>query len=150
MESKDMVVINRKIQDESVFCPIHPSQDICVYYHELPPDVNKGDINRGAKIFKTRCATCHVVEKNEGSNSYNGNKMGPNLHGLFGRKSGTVDGYNYSMAIKKKEILWNENTIFNYLDNPKKYIPGTKMIFSGIKNHKERTDLIAYLKQSTM
>ncbi|EEH05843.1 cytochrome c [Histoplasma capsulatum G186AR] len=102
-----------------------------------------GDSAKGANLFKTRCAQCHTLE--EGG----ANKIGPNLHGLFGRKSGQVEGYSYTDANKSKGVVWNEETLFAYLENPKKYIPGTKMAFGGLKKAKDRNDLITYLKQET-
>ncbi|KND94266.1 Cytochrome c, partial [Tolypocladium ophioglossoides CBS 100239] len=102
-----------------------------------------GDAKKGANLFKTRCAQCHTVEAG------GGNKIGPALHGLFGRKTGSVDGYAYTDANKQKGITWEEKTLFDYLENPKKYIPGTKMAFGGLKKEKDRNDLIAYLKSST-
>ncbi|CAG8445803.1 10175_t:CDS:2 [Rhizophagus irregularis] len=77
------------------------------------------------------------------------NKVGPNLHGLFGRKSGTVAGFSYTAANQNKGVIWKEDTLFDYLENPKKYIPGTKMAFAGFKKEKERNDVIAYLKDCT-
>ncbi|CAK7204396.1 iso-1-cytochrome c [Sporothrix eucalyptigena] len=103
----------------------------------------KGDSKKGAGLFKTRCAQCHTVEAD------GGNKVGPALHGLFGRKTGSVDGYAYTDANKQKGITWNDETLFAYLENPKKYIPGTKMAFGGLKKDKDRNDLITYLKEST-
>ncbi|KAI3805170.1 hypothetical protein L1987_27287 [Smallanthus sonchifolius] len=73
----------------------------------------------------------------------------PNLNGLFGRQSGTTAGYSYSAANKNMAVVWGENTLYDYLLNPKKYIPGTKMVFPGLKKPQDRADLIAYLKQST-
>ncbi len=96
-----------------------------------------GDAKKGASLFKTRCAQCHTVEKG------GANKIGPALHGLFGRKTGSVDGYAYTDANKQKGITWNDDTLFAYLENPKKYIPGTKMAFGGLKKDKDRKDLIA-------
>lgn len=76
-------------------------------------------------------------------------KVGPNLHGFFGRKTGQAAGFSYSDANKAKGITWNDDTLFEYLENPKKYIPGTKMVFAGLKKANERADLIAYLKSAT-
>ncbi|KAG6408712.1 hypothetical protein SASPL_131733 [Salvia splendens] len=74
---------------------------------------------------------------------------GPNLNGLFGRQSGTTPGYSYSAANKNMAVTWGENTLYDYLLNPKKYIPGTKMVFPGLKKPQERADLVAYLKEAT-
>ncbi|KAI3118766.1 hypothetical protein CBS147326_9904 [Penicillium roqueforti] len=102
-----------------------------------------GDSQMGTKLFQTHCAQYHTVEDS------GGHKVGPNLHRLFGRKTGQSDGYTYTDANKQADVIWNEQTLFKYLQNPKKFIPGTKMAFGGLKKGKERNNLITYLKEST-
>ncbi|SIO73777.1 cytochrome c [Babesia microti strain RI] len=108
------------------------------------PDVTvaPGDASKGAKIFKSKCAQCHTINKGGAA------KQGPNLFGFFGRKSGSTD-YGYSEANKNSGIVWTEKHLFQYLLNPREYIPGTKMVFAGIKKAKEREDLIEYLKNAS-
>ncbi len=98
------------------------------------------DVEKGANVFK-RCLACHAI--GQGAK----NKVGPQLNGLDGRKSGTAPDYNYSDANKNSGITWNETTFKEYIKDPRAKVPGTKMIFPGIKNENEVNDLWAYVKQ---
>jgi cytochrome c len=96
------------------------------------------DVAAGEQSFK-KCMACHAI--GEGAK----NKVGPQLNGIDGRHSGTAEGYNYSDANKNSGITWNEAVFKEYITDPRAKIPGTKMIFPGIKTEKERNDLWAYL-----
>ena len=98
------------------------------------------DVEKGAIVFK-KCAICHKI--GPGAK----NLVGPELNGLDDRKSGSVPGFSYSDANKNSGIIWNEQTFEDYIKDPKAKIPGTKMVFAGIKNEQEAKDLWAYLKQ---
>jgi cytochrome c len=76
-------------------------------------------------------------------------RAGPNLFGLIGRETGTAVGYDYSVANKTRGIVWNEARLDKYLLHPRGYIPGTKMVFQGVRNAQQRADLIQYLKETT-
>ncbi|WP_373086170.1 cytochrome c family protein [Sneathiella sp.] len=97
-----------------------------------------GDAEKGEKVFK-KCKVCHTVEKG------GANKTGPNLFGIVGRKSATVDGYHYSKAMEGMNIVWDDEKLDIYLTKPRAYVKGTKMSFPGLKKESQRQDLIAYL-----
>ena len=98
------------------------------------------DAASGEKIF-VQCKACHQIGENAK------NAVGPVLNGLFGRKSGTIEGYSYSPANKNSGITWDEATFREYIKDPKAKIPGTKMIYPGLKDEKRIDDLVAFLKQ---
>ena len=98
------------------------------------------DVAAGKSSFN-KCLACHAV--GEGAK----NKVGPVLNGLDGRKSGSVEGYSYSDANKNSGITWNKEQFLEYIRDPKAKIPGTKMIFAGIKKDSEAANLWAYLSQ---
>ena len=99
-----------------------------------------GDPVKGKAVF-ARCAVCHDL--NTGAN-----RIGPSLKGVIGRKAGTVAGYAYSPAMKKKAVTWNATTINAYLAAPSAYVPGNKMTMAPIANPQDRANLVAYLQQA--
>ena len=98
------------------------------------------DIDAGKTSFN-KCLACHAI--GEGAK----NKVGPALNGLDGRKSGTAEGYSYSEANKNSGITWSKDVFLEYIRDPKAKIPGTKMVFAGIKNDNEANNLWAFLVQ---
>jgi cytochrome c2 len=105
------------------------------------PGFAAGDPDKGKAQFAI-CKICHSLDAGK-------NLLGPSLHGLIGRTSGTVPGFNYSAAMKAKAVVWDDDTLDKYLTDPKAYVPGNKMTFAGVKKDDARADLIAYLKQAT-
>lgn len=99
----------------------------------------KGDAVKGEKVF-VQCKTCHVVQAGV-------NRIGPSLHGVVGRHASKVPGFKYSAANIKSNLVWNEATLYKYLEAPQKMVPGTKMAFAGLKKPQDRADVIAYLKK---
>lgn len=96
----------------------------------------------GEDIFK-KCRVCHDVGPDAKI------KVGPPLRGIFGRKAGTAEGFSYSDAMREagaNGLIWSEETIEKYLDNPRGFVPGNKMAFVGVKDEIDRKDLLAYLK----
>ncbi|HEX2561101.1 cytochrome c family protein [Phenylobacterium sp.] len=104
----------------------------------LPAPYNAADIENGRKKFGL-CRSCHTIEPGAP------NMTGPNLHGVFGRKAASVEGYNYSDALKASNIVWSPEPLDQWLAKPQEFLPGNKMTFVGLKEPKDRTDLIAYL-----
>ena len=97
------------------------------------------DAAKGEKVFK-KCKACHVVDKEK-------NKTGPHLVALLGREAGSVESFKkYSKAMKASGIIWDAETLDGYLENPKKYLKGTKMAFAGLKKEKDRQNIIAYFQ----
>ncbi len=98
------------------------------------------DVQKGKVVFNV-CLACHAI----GPGAQN--KVGPELNGLDGRKAGTVPNFAYSDANKNSGIVWNEQTFEDYIKNPMAKVPGTKMVFPGIKNEQQVKDLWAYVSQ---
>ncbi len=103
-------------------------------------EVRAQDAAAGEKVFGV-CKACHQIGETAK------NSVGPQLNGIIGRKSGSAEGYNYSKANKESGITWDEATFREYIKDPKAKIPGTKMIYAGLKDEQRTNDLIAFLKQ---
>lgn len=102
----------------------------------------EGNETRGERLFNQQCKACHTLEKG------GHNLVGPNLHGLFGRKAGSAE-YQYSEAMKKSGIAWDEKTLEDYLKDPRAKVPDTKMTYIGLRQEQQREDMIAFLKKAT-
>jgi cytochrome c len=100
-----------------------------------------GDPVDGKEVFQ-QCAVCHSTEAGV-------NKVGPSLHGIIGRHSGIAPNFSYSPANKGSGIVWTEQNIYKYLNNPQKMVPGTYMTFTGVQDPQKRADVIAYLQENT-
>lgn len=101
-----------------------------------------GDPEAGAKVFR-RCMACHTLE--EGGP----HRVGPNLHGIFGRTAGSAEGFKYSNAMKSAGFAWDVEKLDQYITKPNAFMPGNRMPFVGLPNATQRQDLIAYLQQAT-
>jgi cytochrome c len=101
----------------------------------------QGDPAAGEKVFN-KCRACHVVDEPQ-------NRVGPHLVGLFGRKAGSVEGFKYSDAMKGSGVTWSEETISEYIADPRGYIKGNRMAFVGLKDEEDVANLVAYLKEAT-
>ena len=105
------------------------------------PVLAAGDAAEGKKVYR-KCQACHVVDKEQ-------NRVGPHLVGIFGRTAGTVEGFRYSKAMVESGIVWSEETIALYLQDPKGYIKGNRMAFPGLKKEADVVNVIAYIKEAT-
>ncbi len=99
----------------------------------------QGGAARGEAIY-ARCAACHAIESN---------RTGPRHCGLFGRRAGSVPGFDYSEAMKRSGIVWDAASLDRFLANPLRTVPGTSMTYAGVSDAQERADLIAYLRAAT-
>lgn len=109
---------------------------------KLPAPYNTADLDNGQSKFAL-CSTCHTLPAG------GPNMTGPNLHGIFGRKAASLPGFSYSDGLKAAGWTWDAQHIDTWITDPKADIPGTKMTFAGLKDPKDRTDVIAYLMVQT-
>ena len=98
----------------------------------------QGDPEAGERVWR-QCQACHVVDAEQ-------NRVGPHLVGIFGREAGAVEGFNYSPAMANSGIVWTEETIAEYLADPRGYVEGNRMAFAGLRQEQQIDDVIAYMK----
>jgi cytochrome c len=108
----------------------------------LPAPYNQANYEAGRRVF-AQCRSCHTIE--EGA----GNRVGPNLHGVFGREIGSVEGFTYSRPVQDANFTWDAGHLDHWLQNPQTFLPGNRMAFAGVRDETQRRDLIAYLMVET-
>jgi cytochrome c len=122
------------------------TENIVAKKEERPLDFESlfklADNSSGAKIFK-KCSSCHFAENGAG------NKVGPNLFGVVGRKKASASGFSYSNAMLNKGGNWTRQELNQFLENPKNFIPSTKMAFPGLKKPEDRANIILFLEKNT-
>jgi cytochrome c len=98
-----------------------------------------GDPARGAALYESRCIACHALDDN---------RVGPRHRGVYGRRAGSVPGFEYSRALKRSSVVWDERTLDRWLEDPERLIPGQKMGYQ-VAQREDRADLIAYLRRES-
>ena len=109
------------------------------------PPAAAQDAAAGQRVFN-QCRACHSIDQG------GRNAVGPNLHGVVGRKAGSIEGFRYSASMKEKAeggLTWDEPTLRAYIANPKAVVPAGSMSYPGLKNEQQLNDLIGYLKQNS-
>jgi cytochrome c len=105
----------------------------------LASGVARADAQRGGKLFE-ECRACHAVERGVSG-------VGPDLHGVIGRRAGALDDFRYSAALKKSGITWSPQTLDAYVTDPQKAVPANRMPYAGMPDARDRNDLIMYMLQ---
>lgn len=105
----------------------------------MDPARAEGDFARGQQLYEQRCIACHSLDAN---------RVGPMHRGVYGRKAGSVAGYNYSPAVRNAAIVWDQTTLDKWLANPQDLIPGQRMNFR-VSQAEDRADIIAFLMRES-
>ena len=125
---------------ETVAAP--SSSEPSLEFASLPAPYNTADYARGRRTWKL-CQSCHLTAEGAGS------LVGPNLYGLFGREAGTAEGFSYSDPLKEADFIWTPEQVDHWLENPRTFLVGNRMSFSGIRKPEDRLAVIAYLMTQT-
>lgn len=108
----------------------------------LPAPYNEASYEAGRRVF-AQCRSCHTIDVG------GGNRVGPNLHGVFGREIGTAAGFTYSQPVQEANFVWDADRLDHWLANPQTFLPGNRMAFAGVRDETQRRDVIAYLMAET-
>jgi cytochrome c len=108
----------------------------------LPAPYSEANYDAGRRVF-AQCRSCHTIDAD------GGNRVGPNLHGVFGREIGTAQGFTYSQAVQEANFVWDADHLDHWLQNPQTFLPGNRMAFAGVRDETQRRDLIAFLMAET-
>jgi len=104
----------------------------------LPAPYNQSSYEAGRRVF-AQCRSCHTIDAGAP------NRVGPNLHGVFGREIGSLDGFTYSQPVRDANFPWDAEHLDHWLANPQTFLPGNRMAFAGVRDETQRRDVIAYL-----
>jgi cytochrome c len=118
------------------------SEEMQAQVAQLAAPYNEASYDAGRRVF-AQCRSCHTID--EGA----GNRVGPNLHGVFGREVGTAEGFTYSQPVQAADFVWDADHLDHWLQNPQTFLPGNRMAFAGVRDETQRRDLIAYLMVET-
>lgn len=125
--------------------PAAPAPDVAALQAQvsaLAAPYNEADYEAGRRVFG-QCRSCHTVDAGAG------NRVGPNLYGLFSREIGAVEGFTYSQAVQDANFAWTPEQLDRWLENPQTFLPGNRMAFAGVRDETQRRNLIAYLMVET-
>ncbi|MGD9965252.1 MAG: cytochrome c family protein [Hyphomonadaceae bacterium] len=104
----------------------------------LPAPYAAADYANGRRVF-AQCRSCHIIEAEAP------HRVGPNLHGVFGREVGTAEGFTYSDALQQADFIWTADQLDHWLENPQTFLPGNRMAFAGVRDATDRRDVVAYI-----
>ena len=104
----------------------------------LPAPYNQADYEAGRRVF-AQCRSCHTIEAGAP------NRVGPNLHGVFEREIGSVEGFTYSQPVRDADFVWDAEHLDHWLANPQTFLPGNRMAFAGVRDETQRRDVIAFI-----
>ncbi len=114
------------------------SKESINHFANLPAPYSVANYDNGKRVYRL-CVSCHLLTKD------GGHRVGPNLHGIIGREAGTSDGFRFSRAVIESGIVWTPEKIDEWLANPRSFLPGNRMSFSGVRKPQDRQDVIAYI-----